>query len=83
MAMNLGSDAGELPHTHLSDREFDIFRRIVTGQTVSEIADQLSLSVKTVSTHKTRILQKMQMQTPSELIRYAIKHKLLDESDNP
>lgn len=67
------------PHTLLSDREYQIFRLIVSGQSISEIADKLSLSVKTVSTHKSRIMQKMNMTNQTELIRYAIKHGLLDE----
>jgi DNA-binding NarL/FixJ family response regulator len=83
LALNLNPHDQELPHQRLSDREFDVFRRIVAGQTISEIADQLSVSVKTVSTHKTRILQKMEMQTQAELIRYAIKHNLVDDADNP
>lgn len=83
LALNLNPHDQELPHHRLSDREFDVFRRIVAGQTISEIADQLSVSVKTVSTHKTRILQKMEMQTQAELIRYAIKHNLVDDADNP
>ena len=80
LALNLGVHSEKLPHQRLSDREFDVFRRIVAGQTVSDIADQLSLSVKTVSTHKTRILQKMEMHNQAELIRYAIEHKLMDDA---
>jgi two-component system, NarL family, invasion response regulator UvrY len=76
VALNLRTQTSDFPHTELSDREFDVFQRIVHGQTNSEIADQLSISVKTVSTYKTRILEKMRMETSSELIRYAIKHKL-------
>lgn len=80
LALNLSPGSEELPHQRLSDREFDVFRRLVAGQSVSEIADRLSLSAKTVSTHKTRILQKMQMQNQTELVRYAVKHDLIDES---
>jgi DNA-binding NarL/FixJ family response regulator len=80
LALNLSPGGEELPHQRLSDREFEIFRRLVEGQSISEIADRLSLSVKTVSTHKTRILQKMDMQNHTELVRYALKHELLDES---
>jgi DNA-binding NarL/FixJ family response regulator len=65
-------------HATLSDREYQIFRKIVAGRLVSDIADELCLSVKTVSTHKTRILLKMQMNTTAELIRYAIEHNLTD-----
>jgi len=79
LALNLSPQTEELPHQRLSDREFDVFRRLVSGQTVSEIGDALSVSVKTVSTHKTRILQKMEMQNQTELIRYAISHNLVDD----
>jgi len=65
-------------HATLSDREYQIFRKIVAGRMISDIADELCLSVKTVSTHKTRILLKMQMNTTAELIRYAIEHNLTD-----
>jgi len=67
------------PHTRLSDREFQVLRLIAGGSTVGKIARQLSLSVKTVSTHKTRILQKMGLANQAELIRYALEHRLLDE----
>jgi DNA-binding NarL/FixJ family response regulator len=66
------------PHTLLSDREFQVLQMIAGGRTVGEIAKRLSLSVKTVSTHKTRILQKMGFSNQAELIRYALEHKLLD-----
>ncbi|MEI7611610.1 MAG: response regulator transcription factor [Betaproteobacteria bacterium] len=67
-------------HTLLSDREFQIFLLVAAGSGITEIAQRLNLSVKTVSTYKTRILQKMQMSSPAELIRYALKHGLLEES---
>jgi DNA-binding NarL/FixJ family response regulator len=66
------------PHTLLSNREFQVLQMIAGGRTVGEIAKRLSLSVKTVSTHKTRILQKMGFSNQAELIRYALEHKLLD-----
>jgi len=66
------------PHTLLSDREFQVLQLIAGGQSVSGIAKRLALSVKTVSTHKTRILQKMGLTNQAELIRYALEHKLLD-----
>lgn len=65
-----------LLHESLSDREFQILQLIATGQSLSDIARQLSLSVKTVSTHKTHILQKLQLTGTAELVRYAIKHGL-------
>jgi DNA-binding NarL/FixJ family response regulator len=70
------------PHSALSDREFQVFRELVSGKTVSDIAAGLNLSVKTVSTHKARIMQKMNMSNPAELIRYAIHHRLVDEPDS-
>lgn len=69
------------PHGALSDREFQVFRELVSGKGVSEIAAGLNLSVKTVSTHKARIMQKMNMSNPAELIRYAIHHRLVDDPD--
>ena len=72
-----GSEAP--PHTLLSEREFEVFRMIVHGKTVTEIAAGLMLSVKTVSTHKTRILEKMRLNNQAELVRYAIEHALLDD----
>src|SRR5687767_13092176 len=68
---------GALPHEHLSDREYQVLRMIGQGRTVSEIAAELSLSVKTVSTYRARILEKMQMRTSAELMRYVIAHKLV------
>jgi DNA-binding NarL/FixJ family response regulator len=67
------------PHLALSDREYEILRRIVAGGTVTEIADALSVSVKTVSTHKARILQKLNLSGTADLVRYALEHGLADE----
>ena len=64
------------PHARLSNREFEVFRLLVQGRGPTEIADQLHLSVKTVSTHKTRILEKMGMASVAELVRYAVEKKL-------
>jgi DNA-binding NarL/FixJ family response regulator len=69
-------DADAPPHTTLSHREFRIFELLVQCQTTTRIARELSLSVKTVSTHKTRLLKKMGLQHQGELVRYAIEHKL-------
>jgi DNA-binding NarL/FixJ family response regulator len=71
-----GSDA--LPHESLSDREFEVFRHLVAGDAVSDIAHQLNLSVKTVSTHKANLLQKLGLTNQTELVRYALKHGLAD-----
>lgn len=67
-----------LPHTRLTDREYGIFSRIVSGAKLTDIADELSLSIKTISTHKSHILDKMTLGGQVELVRYAIEHKLLD-----
>ena len=69
-----------LPHSLLSDRELQIFRLIAAGGGGTEIAQQLNLSAKTVSTYKTRILQKMQLSSVADLTRYAIKHELLEDT---
>ena len=62
----------------LSDREYQVFRMIASGKTVSAIAEELSLSVKTISTHRVRILEKMRLTNNAELIHYAITNKLAD-----
>lgn len=62
----------------LSDREYQVMRRLASGKTVGEIADDLSLSVKTISTYRARILEKMRMKTTSQLIHYAIQNGLVD-----
>ncbi|RJX30259.1 MAG: DNA-binding response regulator [Oxalobacter sp.] len=77
LALNIMAPNKELPHTQLSDREFEVFNLLVSGKSLTEIGDQLHLSVKTVSTHKTRIMQKMQMHSLSEIIQYAVAHQLL------
>lgn len=75
-------DAGAAPHQQLSDREFTVFRQLAAGRSVTEIADQLCVSAKTVSTYKARVLQKMRMQNQAELIHYAIRHRLVDALDS-
>lgn len=65
-------------HHALSDREFQILRLLGSGKTVSEIADSLALSVKTVSTYRTRLLDKMSMKNNAELMHYAITHNLVN-----
>jgi two-component system, NarL family, invasion response regulator UvrY len=71
-----GTAVRGLPHEQLSDRELQVLQLIAAGHAVGEIADTLNLSPKTVSTHKTRILEKMHMTNQAELIRYAIEHGL-------
>jgi len=72
-------DHGDQPsHTLLSDREFEVFRMIGAGKQVGEIAAELSLSVKTVSTYRPHILEKMKFKNNAEIMQYAITHKLID-----
>jgi two-component system invasion response regulator UvrY len=68
----------KLPHEILSDREFNIFLLLVAGKCVNEIAEQLSISNKTVSTHKANLMIKMNLHNVSDLVRYAVKHGLAD-----
>jgi len=70
-----------LPHTALSEREFQVFEMLASGESVSAIAERLNLSVKTVSTHKAHVMQKMNLANQSELVRYALNHRLLDNPD--
>lgn len=69
------------PHESLSDREFEVFRLLVGGTSVTDIAARLKLSVKTVSTHKANLMQKMGLSNQSELIRYALRHGLGDQDE--
>ena len=74
------SPTGDAPlHEVLSDREYEVLRQIVAGRTVTDIAEALSVSVKTISTHKARILQKLNLAGTADLVRYAIEHGLTDE----
>jgi DNA-binding NarL/FixJ family response regulator len=68
--------AEQQAHRALSDREFEVLRRLVDGKNPTDIAEQLHLSVKTVSTHKTRILEKLGLKTTADLVRYALENKL-------
>ena len=79
LAHSAGNRTDAAPHTLLSDREFQVFRMIANGKSVGEMARLLSLSVKTVSTHKTHILEKLNLTSTAELVRYALEHKLLDD----
>jgi DNA-binding NarL/FixJ family response regulator len=78
LADEVEPDAGKPAHHGLSDREFEVFRLIASGKTVKEIGDALSLSVKTISTYRTRILEKMKMRTNAELMHYALQHRMLE-----
>jgi len=64
------------PHFNLSGREFEVFRLLVAGSNINEIAEQLHLSNKTVSTYKLRVMEKMNLHSTSDLVRYAVQHEL-------
>jgi two-component system, NarL family, invasion response regulator UvrY len=78
LAVDLRLEADTPLHELLSDREFQVLRMIASGKTVKEISEELSLSVKTVSTYRARILEKTGMRTNAELIRYALQTQLVD-----
>ena len=71
------NNTNKQPHELLSDREFDVFKLIASGKSVSDIANQLSLSTTTVSTYRSRILEKMGIRSNAELTRYALEKKLI------
>lgn len=78
MASYLDLDVQKAPHERLSDREFLVLRMIASGKTVSQIARELFLSVKTISTYRARVLEKMDMQNNAELTHYALQKSLVD-----
>lgn len=78
LAVEFGGQGGREPHELLSDREFEVLCMIGRGKPVSQIADEMSLSVKTVSTYRTRILEKLTLEHTADLIRYALEHHLVD-----
>ncbi len=78
LAVDLRRGADTPLYELLSDREFQVLRMIASGKTVKDIAEDLSLSVKTVSTYRGRILEKTGMRTNAELIRYALESQLVD-----
>jgi two-component system invasion response regulator UvrY len=77
LAMTLGNEPAAEPHETLSDREYQVMCLMASGRTATEIAGELSLSVKTVSTYRTRLLQKLGLQSTAELIRYALERGLV------
>ena len=83
LALGAMPDAKGPLHGSLSDREFQVFRMIAEGKSVSDIAARLNLSVKTVSTHKANLMHKMNMRNTGELIRYAINQRLIENPDDP
>ena len=78
LAQNIGEDQETPPHETLSDREYQTLTLIASGKSVSDIAAELSLSVKTVSEYRSRLLAKMKLKNSAELTHYAIKHKLVE-----
>jgi two-component system invasion response regulator UvrY len=78
LALDLSRDDGRPAHETLSDREFEVLRKIASGKTVGQIAEELHLSVPTVSTYRARILEKMSLSTTAELMRYALSNHLVD-----
>lgn len=78
LAVDLSDDVGWPSHETLSDREFEVLRMIASGKTVGHIAEELHLSVTTVSTYRARILEKMDLNTTAELMHYALRNHLVD-----
>src|SRR3954454_7059294 len=78
LATYLSADGQKPPQEKLSDREFQVLRLIASGKIVSEIAKELSLSVKTISTYRSRILEKMSLRNNAELMHYAMQHQLVE-----
>ena len=78
LALELDNASDKLPHQNLSDREYEVMLLVAEGLKVQEIADRLSLSVKTVSTYRTRLLQKMRMRNNADVVRYAVRQGLVD-----
>jgi DNA-binding NarL/FixJ family response regulator len=78
LALDIHEDAGRSLHEALSNREFEVLRMVASGKTVTQIAEELHLSVPTVSTHRAHILEKMNMTTTAELIRYALQYRLVE-----
>lgn len=78
LAQGFDHDATAAVHTELSDREFQVFLHLAKGESVSDIAVKLSLSVKTISTYRTRVMEKMGLRSNSDLTYYALKNDLLE-----
>jgi two-component system, NarL family, invasion response regulator UvrY len=78
LASLVAGEAQGPPHERITDREFEVFKMLAAGRTVSQVAQELALSVKTVSTHRTRILKKMEMKTNADLTQYAVRNALVE-----
>jgi DNA-binding NarL/FixJ family response regulator len=75
---DLSADTSRPPHEQLSDREYDVMLRLASGKSVGQVAEELNLSVKTISTYRSRLLEKMRMANNAELTQYAIRAGLLE-----
>lgn len=82
LALGAMPGSTQAPHESLSDREFEVFQLLAAGVSVTDIAGRLNLSVKTVSTHKSHVMQKLGLTNPAELIRYAMRHGLVDSENS-
>ncbi|MDF3833414.1 response regulator transcription factor [Cupriavidus basilensis] len=81
LANSLQDEHRDEPHLRLSDREMEVYRRLVLGEPLTEIAAGLCVSAKTVSTYKMRLMDKLQLPSEAALVRYAIRHRLFDEGE--
>jgi DNA-binding NarL/FixJ family response regulator len=77
LADSLGGDQNKLPHELLSERELQVFLRLAKGETIGHMADSMSLSIKTVSTYRTRVMEKLKLSSNSDLTYYALKNGLI------
>jgi len=81
LATEFRRDGVRMPHERLSDREFEVFGLLARGHTVKEIAARLKISAQTVSTHRSRVIDKMGLRTNADLVQYAVRHALVDGWD--
>jgi DNA-binding NarL/FixJ family response regulator len=77
LALEIGRKSPEKPHEALSDREYEVFRHLALGETVTQIATELNLSVTTVSTYRARLLEKLEAESNADLTRYALENELI------
>ncbi len=73
----IDNDSKRAPHERLSDREFEVLRALGSGMAVKDVAEQLNLSAKTISTYRVRLLEKMGLKSRADLVRYVVEHELL------
>jgi DNA-binding NarL/FixJ family response regulator len=78
LALRVAGGSGEPPHEALSDREFQVFQMLASGRTVSQAAGTLNLSVKTISTDRARLLEKLTLRTNADLVLYAVRNNLIE-----